>query len=54
MALSHQKSEPNFFKSSPKTHASPSVPLVIGDDDPDHLPIVQEKLNYLFYISYFA
>ena len=43
MALSHQTTEPNFFKSSSKTHASPPVPLVIGDDDPDHLPIVQEK-----------
>jgi hypothetical protein len=42
MALSHQTSE-LIFKSSSKTHASPPVPLVIGDDHPDHLPIFQEK-----------
>jgi len=47
MALSHQTTAPNFFKSSSETHASPPVPLVTGDDDTDHMPIVQEKSLYI-------
>jgi len=45
MSLSHHSSVLNFFKSPSNIRVSPPpLPLDTGDDDPDHLPIVQGKL----------
>jgi len=43
MSLSHNSSVLDFFKSPSKIRVSPPLPLDTGDDNPDHLPIVQGK-----------